>query len=126
MNKVIIVSYTEGDYDDFFELYSYSPAVVEMLKEDLKEYLRGQGFYLSTVEDWKKWAGNAENWEGDTPVYASNCASSQIIPQQEVGITWESVDKNDEIYVTDEYNITLKIWKKEVVEAVENFDFGEE
>lgn len=126
MNKVIVVSYTEGDYDDYFELYSYSPAVVEMLKEDLKEYLRGQGFYLSTVEDWKKWAGNAENWEGSTPVYASNTYASSQIPQQEAGITWESIDKNEAIFVTDEYNISVKIWKKEVVEAVENFDFGEE
>ena len=122
MSKVIIVSYTDEDYETYFKLYSYSPAIVEVLKEDLKRYLREQGFYLSTVEEWKKWSNGAEEWEGDTPVYATiyECL------HQEVEITWENIDKNDEIYVTDDYNITVRIWKKEVVEAVENFDFGEE
>jgi hypothetical protein len=93
-----------------------------MLKEDLKEYLQEEGFYLSTMKDWKNWTDNAGDWEGNTPVYASN---NQIM-QREVEITWESIDKNEAISVTDEYNISVKIWKKEVVEAVENFDFGEE
>ena len=53
MSKVIIVSYTDGEYDTYFKLYSYSPAIMEMLKENLKEYLQKQGFYLSTIKDWK-------------------------------------------------------------------------
>lgn len=121
MSKVIVVSYTGEDYDTYLKLYSYSPAIVEILKEDLKRYLREQGFYLSTVKDWEA-CDASEDWEGDTPVYASLDQTKD----EEVEITWENIDKNDEIYVTDDYNITLNIWKEEVVEAVENFDFGEE
>lgn len=118
MSKVIVVSYTGEDYDTYFKLYSYSPAIVEILKEDLKRYLREQGFYLSTVKDWEV-CDASEYWEGDTPVYASLDQTKD----EEVEITWENIDKNDEIYVTDDYNITLTIWKEEVVEAVESFDF---
>lgn len=120
MSKVIVVSCIDEDYETYIKLYSYSPAIIEMLKEDLKGYLREQGFYLSTVEDWRKWANNSEDWEHvDTPVYASDQINA-------VEITYENIDKNEVIFVTDEYNITIKIWKKEVVEAVEDFDFGEE
>lgn len=124
MSKVIVVSYTGEDYDTYLKLYSYSPAIVEMLKEDLKRYLREQGrFYLSTVKDWEAWDDAPEKWEREeTPVYASLDQTEG----KEAEITWENIEKNDEIYVTDVYNITLRIWKEEVVEAVENFDFDEE
>ena len=87
MSKVIIVSYTDGEYDTYFKLYSYSPAIVEMLKENLKEYLQKQGFYLSTIKDWKKCLAS-ENWEGDTPVFVTDDQN------HEVEITWENIDKN--------------------------------
>ena len=121
MSKVIIVSYTDEDYDTYLELYSYSPAIVEVLKEDLKRYLREQGFYLSTVKDWEACC-NSEEWEGDTPVYASLDQTKD----KEVEITWENIEKNDEIYVTDDFSITVRIWKKEVTEAIESFDFDKE
>lgn len=122
MSKVIVVSYTDEDYDTYFKLYSYSPAIIETLKEDLKRYLLSQGFYLSTVKDWEAWNDDSEEREGDTPVYASLDQTKD----KEIEITWENIEKNDEIFVTDEYNITLNIWKEEVVEAVESFDFDEE
>ena len=118
MSKVIIVSYSNGDYDTYFKLYSYSPAIVEMLKENLKEYLQKQGFYLSTIKDWKKCA-DSENWEGDTPVFVTDDQN------HEVEITWENIVKNDSICITDINNITVWIWKKDIIEAVENFDFDE-
>ena len=118
MSKVIVVSYSDGDYDTYFKLYSYSPAIVEMLKENLTEYLQKQGFYLSTIKDWKKCVAS-ENWEWDTPVFVTDDQN------HEVEITWENIDKNDSICITDKYNITVWIWKKDIIEAVENFDFDE-
>lgn len=118
MSKVIIVSYSDGDYDTYFKLYSYSPAIVETLKESLKEYLRKQGFYLSTKKDWEKCV-NSEDWEGDTPVFVTDDQN------HEIEITWENIEKNDSICVTDECNMTVWIYKKDIIEAVENFDFDE-
>ena len=89
-----------------------------MLKENLKEYLQKQGFYLSTIKDWKKCLAS-ENWEGDTPVFVTDDQN------HEVEITWENISKNDTICVTDECNMTVWIYKKEIIEAVENFDFDE-
>lgn len=86
MSKVIVVSYSDGEYDTYFKLYSYSPAIVEMLKENLKEYLQKQGFYLSTIKDWKKCVAS-ENWEGDTPVFVTDDQN------HEVEITWENINK---------------------------------
>lgn len=122
MSKVIVVSYTDGDYEPYLELYSYSPAIVETLKENLKKYLLNQGFYFSTVKDWKEWEKDTEWVQENTPVYASTDETTE----QEVEITWENIEKNDVIFVTDDYNISVRIWKKEVVEMVESFDFSEE
>ena len=39
MNKVIVVSYTDEDYDSYLEVYAYSPAIIEKLISELKNYL---------------------------------------------------------------------------------------
>lgn len=39
MNKVIVVSYTDGDFDSYLKVYTYSPAIIEKFISDLKNYL---------------------------------------------------------------------------------------
>ena len=124
MGKVIAVAYNDEDYETYFKLYSYTPAIIDVLKEDLKEYLLSQGFHLSTIKEWERWNDDSDNeeWKDSTPVYSSLI---ECFPREDE-ITWENIVENDEMYVTDQYNITVRIWKEEVVEVVESFDFDKE
>ena len=123
MNKVIVVSYTDEDYDSYLEVYAYSPAIIEKLISESKNYLNEEGFYLSSFEDWKNWNDLDGDWaEDNTPVC---CKTGCGDPAE---LNWESLESiertHGELMITDEYNITIHICVKDVTVPtfVENFD----
>lgn len=127
MDKVIVVSYTEGDYDDYLEIYAYSPVIIAKLISDLKGYLNEEGFYLSSFEEWSKWEDtDAVDTVDNTPVY---CKTGCGTP---VELNWENLETServhDELQITDEYNITMHICVQDIIvpTVVESFDEVEE